>query len=335
MDLFGNLLLGFETALSLQNLLYAFIGCLLGTLIGVLPGLGPLATISMLLPFTFGLDPTGGADHAGRHLLRRGLWRLDDGDPRQSAGRDLVGRDGASTATRWRGRAGPAWRSPRRRSARSSPAASARWSWPPSRRRSPAWRFRFGGAEYFSLMVRRPDRRGLAVLRLDPQGDRHDPDRHRPRPRRHRRQLGRAALHLRRAASLGRASTSSSSPSALFAFGEVVGSLEGTARTARPSPSHVGRLMPNREDFRRMTPAILRGTGDRQLARHPARRRAGRSPRSSPTAWRRRSRASAHMLGKGAIEGVAGAGGGEQRRGADGVHPDPDARHPGQRRPWR
>ena len=57
MELFGNLLLGFETALSLQTWRYAFLGCLLGTLIGVLPGLGPLATISMLLPFTFGLDP--------------------------------------------------------------------------------------------------------------------------------------------------------------------------------------------------------------------------------------------------------------------------------------
>src|SRR5262249_27486462 len=58
MEFLDHLLLGFATALSLQNLLYAFLGCALGTLIGVLPGLGPLATISMLLPFTFGLDPT-------------------------------------------------------------------------------------------------------------------------------------------------------------------------------------------------------------------------------------------------------------------------------------
>ena len=59
MDIFSNLALGFSTAMSAQNLLYALIGCTLGTLIGVLPGLGPLATISMLLPFTFALDPTG------------------------------------------------------------------------------------------------------------------------------------------------------------------------------------------------------------------------------------------------------------------------------------
>src|SRR5690606_40874350 len=39
-------------------LFYAFVGCVLGTLVGVLPGVGPLATISMLLPFTYGLDPT-------------------------------------------------------------------------------------------------------------------------------------------------------------------------------------------------------------------------------------------------------------------------------------
>ena len=52
MDLFTNLAIGFGTALKLTNLAYAFVGCLLGTLIGVLPGLGPLTTIAMLLPIT-------------------------------------------------------------------------------------------------------------------------------------------------------------------------------------------------------------------------------------------------------------------------------------------
>ena len=55
-----NLLLGFSTALSLANLFYAFAGCLIGTMVGVLPGVGPLAGISLLLPTTFGLDPTAG-----------------------------------------------------------------------------------------------------------------------------------------------------------------------------------------------------------------------------------------------------------------------------------
>ncbi|MDI4656731.1 tripartite tricarboxylate transporter permease [Xanthobacter autotrophicus] len=57
MELFDNLALGFSVALSLQNILYCFLGVLLGTLIGVLPGLGPIATIAMLLPITFGLPP--------------------------------------------------------------------------------------------------------------------------------------------------------------------------------------------------------------------------------------------------------------------------------------
>ena len=58
MELLDNLQLGFATALTFQNLLYAFFGCLLGTLIGVLPGLGPVATIAMLLPSIYALDAT-------------------------------------------------------------------------------------------------------------------------------------------------------------------------------------------------------------------------------------------------------------------------------------
>ncbi|BAF89548.1 protein of unknown function [Azorhizobium caulinodans ORS 571] len=57
MELLDNLSLGFSVALSLQNVFYCFVGVLLGTLIGVLPGLGPIATIAMLLPITFGLPP--------------------------------------------------------------------------------------------------------------------------------------------------------------------------------------------------------------------------------------------------------------------------------------
>ncbi|WP_457444055.1 tripartite tricarboxylate transporter permease [Roseateles sp. P5_E4] len=58
MDLLNNLGLGFHTALTLQNLMYAFFGTVLGTLIGVLPGLGPVATIAMLLPSIYTLDAT-------------------------------------------------------------------------------------------------------------------------------------------------------------------------------------------------------------------------------------------------------------------------------------
>lgn len=59
-ETFQNLLLGFGTALTPANLFYAIMGCLIGTMVGVLPGVGPLAGISLLLPTTFGLDPTGG-----------------------------------------------------------------------------------------------------------------------------------------------------------------------------------------------------------------------------------------------------------------------------------
>lgn len=58
MELLEHLGLGFSVALTATNLLYCLFGTLIGTMVGVLPGLGPLATIAMLLPVTFGLEPT-------------------------------------------------------------------------------------------------------------------------------------------------------------------------------------------------------------------------------------------------------------------------------------
>jgi TctA family transporter len=58
MDLLSNLALGFSVAVSPENLLWCFVGVFLGTFIGVLPGIGSLATISMLLPITFHLEAT-------------------------------------------------------------------------------------------------------------------------------------------------------------------------------------------------------------------------------------------------------------------------------------
>ncbi len=57
MDLIANLATGFGVAFTPINLLYCLIGCILGTLIGVLPGIGPVATIAMLLPATYALPP--------------------------------------------------------------------------------------------------------------------------------------------------------------------------------------------------------------------------------------------------------------------------------------
>ena len=58
MDLLNHLLIGFENAVTWTNLLYCFVGVTLGTLVGVLPGMGPVATVAMLLPITYALDPS-------------------------------------------------------------------------------------------------------------------------------------------------------------------------------------------------------------------------------------------------------------------------------------
>src|SRR5258708_38922694 len=57
MEIFHNLYIGFVVAVHPVNVMYCFIGVILGTLIGVLPGIGPVATIAMLLPITFNLNP--------------------------------------------------------------------------------------------------------------------------------------------------------------------------------------------------------------------------------------------------------------------------------------
>src|SRR6201991_1249922 len=60
MDILHNLAIGFGAAATPLNLLFCLFGAMIGTLIGVLPGIGPIATIAMLLPLTFKLEPTSG-----------------------------------------------------------------------------------------------------------------------------------------------------------------------------------------------------------------------------------------------------------------------------------
>ncbi len=60
MDVFSNIASGFGTALTPENLFFALLGCVIGTLIGVLPGIGSVATVALLIPITFGMDPTPG-----------------------------------------------------------------------------------------------------------------------------------------------------------------------------------------------------------------------------------------------------------------------------------
>ena len=58
MDILPSLMHGFSIFFTPYNLWMAVIGCFFGTLVGILPGLGPSATIALLLPFTFGMDAT-------------------------------------------------------------------------------------------------------------------------------------------------------------------------------------------------------------------------------------------------------------------------------------
>jgi putative tricarboxylic transport membrane protein len=60
MDLLANLTMGFSIALSPFNLTLAFLGVILGTLVGALPGIGPVSGVALLLPLTFGMPPTSG-----------------------------------------------------------------------------------------------------------------------------------------------------------------------------------------------------------------------------------------------------------------------------------
>ena len=57
MEIFNHILFGFYVALSPENLLYCFLGVVLGTFVGVLPGLGPVATMSILMPITLSISP--------------------------------------------------------------------------------------------------------------------------------------------------------------------------------------------------------------------------------------------------------------------------------------
>jgi putative tricarboxylic transport membrane protein len=302
MDLFANLALGFQTALSLQNLWYAFVGCLLGTLIGVLPGLGPLATIAMLLPFTYGLDPTSalimlagiyyGAAYGGSTTAI--LVNL----PGETSSVVTV-LDGYQMARK--GRAGVAICT----AAIGSFVAGSFGTLVLAAFAAPLSRvaLKFGGAEYFSLMLV-----GLVAAVSLSAGSAA-------------KSIGMILIGIL----LGLVGTDTTSGEqrftfglpdlwdgidfiviavGIFAFGEVVASL----RSGEPRESFtgaVGSLIPTREDVRRMTPSILRGTAiGSVLGILPG---AGVSIASFFSyAIERRVSRFGHQMGTGAIEGVAG-----------------------------
>jgi putative tricarboxylic transport membrane protein len=96
MDILSGLMHGFAVALEPANLLWCFVGVVLGTVVGVMPGLGPPATIAMLLPLTFLMNPAGamimlagiyyGAKYGGSttSILLRGLARAAPARPSAS-----------------------------------------------------------------------------------------------------------------------------------------------------------------------------------------------------------------------------------------------------------
>ncbi|MEH7235597.1 tripartite tricarboxylate transporter permease [Bacillus sp. JJ1562] len=57
MDIFDGIITGFKVALSLQGLTFVFLGAVIGTLIGMIPGLGPITAIAVMIPITYGMDP--------------------------------------------------------------------------------------------------------------------------------------------------------------------------------------------------------------------------------------------------------------------------------------
>ena len=258
MDLISNLSLGFGVAFTPINLLYAFIGCLLGTLIGVLPGIGPVATIAMLLPATYALPPVSalimlagiyyGAQYGGSTTAI--LVNLPG-----EASSVVTVIDGHAMAKQ--GRAGPAL------------AAAGLGSFfagcvgtlilaafaPPLTELA----FKFGPAEYFSLMIL-----GLIGAVVLASGS-----------------LLKAIAMILLGLLLGLVGTDVNSGVArfsmgipeltdgigfitiamgVFGYGEIISNLGKHASEREVFVGKVTGLMPTKEDFKHMTPAILRGT---------------------------------------------------------------------------
>jgi len=257
-DLINNLSLGFAAAFTLQNLVYAFIGCLLGTLIGVLPGIGPVATIAMLLPATYALPPV-----AALIMLAGIYYGSQYGGSTTAILVNLPGEsssvvtviDGHQMARQ--GRGGPAL------------AAAGLGSFfagcvgtlilaafaPPLTELA----FKFGPAEYFSLMVL-----GLIGAVVLASGS-----------------LIKAICMIMLGLLLGLVGTDVNSGVARFSFdipeltdgisfiaiamgifgyGEIIANLSQPEEERQVFTAKLQGLMPTKEDFRHMIPAVLRGT---------------------------------------------------------------------------
>ena len=258
MDLIHNLSIGFQTAATFQNLFYALAGAILGTLIGVLPGLGPVATIAMLLPSIYSLDATPalimlagiyyGAQYGGSTTA------ILINVPGESSS-VVTAIDGYQMARK--GRAGPAL------------AAAGLGSFfagcvgtlviaafaPPLTELA----FKFGPAEYFSLMVL-----GLIGAVVLASGS-----------------LVKAIAMIVLGLLLGQINTDVISgvprfsfdipeltdgvgfvtiAMGVFGFGEIIANLGMPAESREVFTKDVKGLMPTKQDFKDAFPAVLRGT---------------------------------------------------------------------------
>lgn len=302
MELIDNLALGFSTALTYQNLLYCLIGCILGTLIGVLPGLGPIATIAMLLPATYALPPIAalimlagiyyGAQYGGSTTAI--LVNI----PGESSS-VVTAIDGYQMARR--GRAGVALFTAGFGSFFAGCVATlvlAAFAVPLSE-----LAFKFGPAEYFSLMVL-----GLIGAVVLASGS-----------------LVKAIAMIVLGLLLGLVGTDVNSGVArysfdipqmtdgigfvavamgMFGFAEIINNL-AQKENRETFLDKVTNLWPSKTDFKRMMPSILRGTAiGSVLGVLPG----GGAPLAAFSAYSLEKKTSKHSaeFGKGAIEGVAG-----------------------------
>ncbi len=257
-DLLNNLALGFGVAFTAQNLMYAAIGCVLGTLIGVLPGIGPVATIAMLLPATYALPPIAalimlagiyyGAQYGGSTTAI--LVNLPG-----EASSVVTAIDGYKMARA--GRAGPALATAGLGSFFAGCVGTlvlAAFA-PPLTELA----FKFGPAEYFSLMTL-----GLIGAVVLAGGS-----------------LLKAVAMIVLGLLLGIVGTDVNSGVARFSFdipeltdgigfvvvamgvfgyGEIISNLGKSAEEREVFTNKVGSLYPSKEDFKQAFPAVLRGT---------------------------------------------------------------------------
>jgi putative tricarboxylic transport membrane protein len=296
-----HLSLGFGIAFQGSQLLYCLIGVLLGTLIGVLPGIGPVATIAMLLPVTFSLSPIGAL------IMLAGIYYgAQYGGSTTSILVNIPG-EAASVVTcldgyqmARQGRAGPALATAAIGSFFAgcvSTVVVAMFAPPLA-----GMALKFGPAEYFSLMLF-----GLVAAVVLAHGS-----------------LLKAIAMVLLGLLLGLVGTDTTSGTMRYTFGifeladgigfvgvamglfgiaEIVANLEIKERR-EVFTSKVGRLMPSKEDFRRMWRAILRGTAfGSALGILPG----GGPLLASFGAYAMEKKVSRYgpEFGKGAIEGVA------------------------------